>query len=95
VLKLKHLDEAENQLEELSARDIDLRGEILAVEVSERGEPALEVSGFRTPTLAEKAAAERAEKAAAERAAESEVPGDSGHGDDAGAPVEPDSATTV
>ena len=67
LLKLKHHDEAVNQLVELSSKDIDLRGEILSCELNERGEPVVEPSAVLTPTLAEKAAAEKA--AAAEIAA--------------------------
>ncbi len=60
LLKFKHRDEALNQLVELSAKDIDLRGEILSCETNSRGEPAVEASEHLTPTLAEKAAAEAA-----------------------------------
>ena len=65
VLRFEHRDEAVNQLVELSAKDIDLRGEILHCELNERGEPNLDPSEHLTPTLAERAAA----KAAAEREA--------------------------
>jgi len=44
VLSCKHEDEAVNQLVELSARDIDLRGEVRAVARNERGVPQLEPS---------------------------------------------------
>ena len=44
VLTCKHEDEAVNQLVELSARDIDLRGEVRAAETNERGVPQLEPS---------------------------------------------------
>jgi len=63
ILKLKHQDEAVNQLVELSARDIDLRGEVTSCELGERGEPQVTVSEHKTPTQAEKAAAEAAEAA--------------------------------
>jgi hypothetical protein len=68
LLKLRHRDEALNQLVELSARDIDLRGEVVSCELSGRGEPVVEASEHRTPTLAEKAAMEAANSAAGERA---------------------------
>jgi hypothetical protein len=60
LLKLKHHDEAVNQLVELSAKDIDLRGEILACEVNAKNEPEVAVSDHTTPTLAETAQAARA-----------------------------------
>ena len=44
VLTCKHEDEAVNQLVELGARDIDLRGEVRAVETNERGIPLVEPS---------------------------------------------------
>jgi len=68
LLKLKHRDEAVNQLVELSARDIDLRGEVVACELNERGEPVVEASEHLTPTLAEIAAGKAAEKAALQAA---------------------------
>ena len=39
VMTLKHRDEGLNLLVELSSRDIDLRGEILAVPANDRGVP--------------------------------------------------------
>lgn len=60
ILKHRHRDEAVNQLVELSARDIDLRGEVLGCDLNARGEPRVDVSGHATPTLAEKAALEAA-----------------------------------
>lgn len=65
LLKQRHRDEAVNQLVELSARDVNLRGEVLRCEVNGRGEPLVEVSSHRTPTLAEKAALEAANSDAA------------------------------
>ena len=61
VMKIKHQDEAVNLLVELSAKDIDLRGEIIAADLNEKGEPEIEASEHLTQTLAEKAAAEKAE----------------------------------
>ncbi len=39
LARYRHRDEAVNTLVEISARDVDLRGEILSVSLSERGEP--------------------------------------------------------
>ncbi len=58
ILKLRHRDEAVNLLVELSAKDIDLRGEVIESDLDHRGEPEVEVSAHATPTLAEKAAAQ-------------------------------------
>lgn len=49
VQRLKHEDEAVNTLFELSSRDFDLRGEVLAVALSERGEPVVEPSPVPLP----------------------------------------------
>jgi hypothetical protein len=44
VLRARHQDDALNTLFELSSRDIELRGEVVQVELSERGEPVIEPS---------------------------------------------------
>ncbi len=44
VLVCKHEDEGVNLLVELSAKDIDLRGEVAAVELNQRGIPQVEPS---------------------------------------------------
>ena len=44
VLHTGHQDEAINILFELSSKDIDLRGEVIAAELSQRGEPVIESS---------------------------------------------------
>ena len=44
VIRAKHEDEAINTLFELGSRDFELRGEVLAAELSERGEPIIEAS---------------------------------------------------
>ena len=49
VLRTPHRDEAVNTLFELSSKDIDLRGEVLAAELSERGEPIIEASQIPLP----------------------------------------------
>jgi hypothetical protein len=43
-MRAKHGDEAINTLFELGSRDFELRGEVLAAELSERGEPVIEAS---------------------------------------------------
>jgi len=49
VQRTRHRDEAVNTLVELSSRDIELRGEILAAQLSERGEPVIEPSQIPLP----------------------------------------------
>jgi hypothetical protein len=44
VMRAKHEDEAINTLFELSSKDIELRGEVLAAEITERREPIIEAS---------------------------------------------------
>lgn len=44
VMRAKHEDEAVNTLFELSSKDFELRGEVVAAELSERGEPVIEPS---------------------------------------------------
>ena len=44
VMRVKHRDEAVNTLFELGSKDIELRGEICAATLSNRGEPMVEVS---------------------------------------------------
>ena len=47
VLTCKHRDECVNLLVELSSKDIDLRGEVIAAPVNERGLPQVEPSEHR------------------------------------------------
>ncbi len=49
VYRAKHEDEAINTLVELSAKDIDLRGEVVGVPLSERHEPIVNVSNIPLP----------------------------------------------
>ena len=49
VMRVKHEDEAINTLFELSAKDIELRGEAIAVALSERGDPVVEPSDIPVP----------------------------------------------
>ena len=46
VLRARYEDEAINTLFELSSRDIALRGEVLTVQLTERGDPIIEPSQF-------------------------------------------------
>lgn len=61
VMRAKHEDEAVNTLFELSSKDFELRGEVLATELSERGEPVIEASQIPLPCVEEPAAAEAVE----------------------------------
>jgi hypothetical protein len=49
VMRTPHRDEAINTLFELSSRDIDLRGEIMAVPLADRGDPIVEPSAIPLP----------------------------------------------
>ncbi len=89
VLKAKHRDEALNQLVELSAKDIELRGEILSAALNNRGEPDIEASEHLTPTLAEQAA----ERAALTAAANEEQDAAANEEQDAEGEEPPSSAT--
>ena len=44
VMRCQHEDDAINTLFELSSKDIDLRGEVIASVLSERGDPVIEPS---------------------------------------------------
>ena len=68
VLRSRYEDEAINTLFELSSKDIALRGEVLAVQLTERGDPIVEPSQF--PLLDE--AGEEAQEPEAEAAHEDE-----------------------
>ena len=46
VMRARYEDEAINTLFELSSKDIALRGEVLAVELTERGDPIIEPSAI-------------------------------------------------
>ncbi|MDP5069385.1 MAG: hypothetical protein NWQ45_00650, partial [Congregibacter sp.] len=74
LLKIKHHDEAVNQLVELSAKDVELRGEVLHCELNARNEADIEASTHLTPTLAERAAQKAAQLAAVD---DSDEPGES------------------
>lgn len=49
VMRARHQDEALNTLFELSSRDIELRGEVIGVAVTARGEPDIEPSQIPLP----------------------------------------------
>lgn len=49
VQRVRHHDEGVNLLFELSSKNIDLRGEVLAAEVNAKGEPVLEISTTPLP----------------------------------------------
>jgi hypothetical protein len=50
VMRVKHQDEALNTLVELSAKDVELRGEILPCEVDSKGNPIVEASLVPLPS---------------------------------------------
>lgn len=52
VVRTKHRDEAVNTLVELGAKDFELRGDVVAAELSERGEPVIETSQIPLPMAA-------------------------------------------
>ena len=60
VQRSKYEDEAVNLLFELSSRDIDLRGEVIAATLAERGEPQVEASEIPVPGAELEPAAEEA-----------------------------------
>ena len=49
IMRVKHEDEAVNTLFELSSRDFDLRGEVVAASLSNKGEPDVEPSAHLLP----------------------------------------------
>jgi hypothetical protein len=49
VMRAKHQDQAINTLFELSSKDFELRGEVFAAELTERGEPIVEPSQVPLP----------------------------------------------
>jgi len=49
VMRTGHEDEAINTLFELSSRDIELRGEVIATRLSERNDPIVEPSEIPLP----------------------------------------------
>jgi hypothetical protein len=49
VARLKHHDEGVNLLFELSSKDVALRGEVVAAQIDERGEPVIEASHHPLP----------------------------------------------
>ncbi len=49
VMRTQHRDEAINTLFELSSRDIELRGEVIAAQLNDKGEPTIEPSANPLP----------------------------------------------
>ena len=49
VMRTAHHDEAVNTLFELSSKDFELRGDVVAAELSERKEPIIEASQIPLP----------------------------------------------
>ena len=66
VLRTRHRDEATNTLFELSSKDIELRGEVIAVELNERAEPIIEASQIPLPMEPEEETAADDETATAQ-----------------------------
>jgi len=56
VMRAKHRDEAINTLVELGSKDFELRGEVIAAQLSERGEPMVEPSQIPLPMAPEEPA---------------------------------------
>ncbi|MFK7829240.1 MAG: hypothetical protein AB8B57_05615 [Congregibacter sp.] len=90
LLKLKHHDEAVNQLVELSAKDIELRGDIHPAQLNEKKDPLIDASEHLTPTLSEQAAARSAAAAEAEEEAEMEADKQASGGTDLEHPMSPE-----
>jgi len=57
VMRTPHHDEAVNTLFELSSKDFELRGDVVAAELSERREPIIEASQIPLPMAPEADAA--------------------------------------
>ena len=101
VLRTKHEDEAVNTLFELSAKDIDLRGEVVAAELDQRNNPIIEPSEVPLPVepgveADSEAGAEAVTRTEAETEAEAESALPSPAEDDTdGGGVEPDPAAVV
>ena len=75
VLICKHQDEGLNLLVELSARDVELRGEVVSAETNTRGFPVVEPSEHRIPDEED---LQREVEATAESEPEPEAPTDTG-----------------
>ena len=64
VMTCKHRDEGLNLLVELSSKDIELRGEVIATPVNERGVPQVEPSEHRLQDEDDLVASAKADAAA-------------------------------
>ena len=51
ILRARHQDESVNTLVELSAKDMALRGQVIEVPVSARGEPVVTISDIPVPQI--------------------------------------------
>ena len=51
VVRVKNRDEATNTLFELSSKDFELRGDIIAAELNTKGDPIVEVSDIPLPEV--------------------------------------------
>ena len=64
VMRSRYEDEAINTLFELSSKDIALRGEVFAAQLTERGDPIIEPSEFLLPDEADQSGDEMEANAA-------------------------------
>lgn len=72
VMRARHEDEAINTLFELGSKDFELRGEVIPVELTERGDPVVEASdNLIEIEIAEEIAEELVEESVEESAEES------------------------
>ena len=53
ILRARHQDEAVNTLVDLSTKDMTLRGQVIEVPLSQRGEPVVTVSDIPVPQIEE------------------------------------------
>ena len=58
IVRARHQDEAVNTLVELSTKDMSLRGQVIEVPVSQRGDPIVTVSDIPVPVIEDKLAPE-------------------------------------
>ncbi|MEM1114528.1 MAG: hypothetical protein AAGI11_21630 [Pseudomonadota bacterium] len=69
VMRAKHQDEAVNTLFELSSKDIELRGEVVATPLNERGEPLVTISDIALPQAPDAEAEEQVQAGGEEQPA--------------------------
>ncbi|MEH6580490.1 MAG: hypothetical protein V7754_01045 [Halioglobus sp.] len=73
VVRVKNRDEASNTLFELSSKDFELRGEILAAELGPKGEPMVAVSDIPLPEVPQETPEEEPQEDGTPAAAEPET----------------------